>query len=164
MGSARRRFRAVNPGGLRLVTAGSYMPAKGQHFAERDVFAFLAEGEGFGMPVLEALLCGCVPVVVDSGPLREVVGDAGLVVRRDGAAVGRALADLAADRARLASLSRGRPRGRRPGAARRLRSPSAAGPRRSARPRTARCRAMVWPRTRLVSSASAGVTVPGGSP
>lgn len=162
------RTRAPGEGGLRVITAGSYMPAKGQHlvvdaarwlrfhapaalarttlrcvgptghapgfldglrarvdagrlpvaldgplpqtdlwgaFAESDVFAFLAEGEGFGMVVLEAMLCGAVPIVVDSGPLREVVGDAGIVVERDGASLGRAIAELAGDRAKLARLA-----------------------------------------------------------
>ena len=36
--------------------------------------------EGFGLPALEAMACGCPVVVSDRGALAEVVGDAGLLV------------------------------------------------------------------------------------
>ncbi len=37
-----------------------------------DTFAYLSEYEGFGLPPLEALACGAVPVVLDRSSLREV--------------------------------------------------------------------------------------------
>ena len=46
--------------------------------------------EPFGVVVLEALACGCVPLVTRSGGLPDAVGDCGLVVARDDPA---ALAD-----------------------------------------------------------------------
>ena len=45
--------------------------------------------EGFGLPPLEAMACGCPVVVSTAGSLPEVVGDAGLVVEPEP----RALAD-----------------------------------------------------------------------
>lgn len=37
--------------------------------------------EGFGLPALEAMACGTPVVVSDAGSLREIVGDAGVLVR-----------------------------------------------------------------------------------
>jgi glycosyltransferase involved in cell wall biosynthesis len=36
--------------------------------------------EGFGMPALEAMACGTVPIVSDNSSFPEVVGDVGLLV------------------------------------------------------------------------------------
>jgi glycosyltransferase involved in cell wall biosynthesis len=48
--------------------------------------------EGFGLPLLEAMACGCPVVASDMPMFREVLGDAGLLVAGD--AFGRALAAL----------------------------------------------------------------------
>lgn len=45
-----------------------------------SVYVQASRHEGFGMGVAEAMLAGCVPVVTAAGALREVVGDAGVVV------------------------------------------------------------------------------------
>ena len=39
-----------------------------------------SRAEGFGLPPLEAMACGCPAVVSSAGSLPEVVGDAALVV------------------------------------------------------------------------------------
>ncbi len=58
--------------------------------------------EPFGVVALEAMACGCVPVVARAGGLPEAVGDAGIIFEKGNA---RALADcLLADESRLEHL------------------------------------------------------------
>ncbi len=45
-----------------------------------EVFVYPSLYEGFGMPPLEAMACGCAVICSDGGSLREVVGDAGVLV------------------------------------------------------------------------------------
>ncbi|GMV37993.1 MAG: hypothetical protein AMXMBFR61_25010 [Fimbriimonadales bacterium] len=49
-------------------------------YSAADAFFFPSLYEGFGLPVLEAMACGCPVVCSDGGALPEVVGDAALVV------------------------------------------------------------------------------------
>ena len=44
------------------------------------VLAFPSQYEGFGLPALEAMHCGCPVVASNRGSLPEVVGDAGLIL------------------------------------------------------------------------------------
>jgi glycosyltransferase involved in cell wall biosynthesis len=61
--------------------------------------------EPFGMVCLEAMACGCVPVVARSGGLPEAVGAAGAVVARaDPAALAEALDRLIDDEPRLSAF------------------------------------------------------------
>jgi glycosyltransferase involved in cell wall biosynthesis len=77
-----------------------------------DVFAYVSEYEGFGMPPLEAMTCGAPCVVSNVTSLPEVVGDAGLQVAPDdiegmAAALVRLLTDER-ENERQRALSRGR--------------------------------------------------------
>lgn len=63
-----------------------------------SVFAFPSFYEGFGLPPLEAMACGCPVVTSNTSSLPEVVGDAGLMVDPDrpeelAEAMGRILED-----------------------------------------------------------------------
>ncbi|MFQ3633060.1 glycosyltransferase family 4 protein [Roseiflexus sp.] len=49
-------------------------------YSMADVFVFPSWFEGFGIPVLEAMVCGAPVIVSDRGPLPEVAGDAALVM------------------------------------------------------------------------------------
>jgi glycosyltransferase involved in cell wall biosynthesis len=71
---------------------------------------FPSRDEGFGLPVIEAMACGCPVVASDAGALREVVGEGGLVARPDATVeleemVTRMLED---EDARRAQVERGR--------------------------------------------------------
>ena len=83
-------------------------------YAGADAFVFPSLGEGFGLPVLEAMACGAPVVTSDRSSLREVAGDAAeLCDPADDTSVGSALAkiladrDLAADRVRRGRLRAG---------------------------------------------------------
>jgi glycosyltransferase involved in cell wall biosynthesis len=45
-----------------------------------DVFVYLSYYEGFGLPPLEAMACGCPVICSNSSSLPEVIGDAGILV------------------------------------------------------------------------------------
>ncbi len=62
-------------------------------YSEAAVFSLPSHLEGFGLPVLEAMLLGCPVVVSISSSLPEVVGEAGLVARTgDAVSLGEAIA------------------------------------------------------------------------
>jgi glycosyltransferase involved in cell wall biosynthesis len=77
-----------------------------------DCLLFTSAYEGFGLPPLEAMAAGAPVAVFDNSSLREVVGEAGLVIADgDGAAMAGAVSALLgdpADRARRARLGRER--------------------------------------------------------
>jgi glycosyltransferase involved in cell wall biosynthesis len=68
--------------------------------------AFASLYEGFGLPALEAMACGCPVVAADVAALPEVVDDAGLLVPpTDVTAIAEALRRLATDPALRADLA-----------------------------------------------------------
>ncbi len=77
-------------------------------------FAFPSLYEGFGLPLLEAMACGTPVLAAANSSIPEVVGDAALLVDPlDPAAIGRGLADLAADGGSAEAPLRPRARARR---------------------------------------------------
>jgi len=49
-------------------------------YSEADIFVYPSLYEGFGLPVLEAMACGCPVIASNVSALPEVVGNAGLLV------------------------------------------------------------------------------------
>jgi len=49
-------------------------------YSSIDAFAYLSEYEGFGLPPLEALACGTVPVLLNETSLREIYKDMAIMV------------------------------------------------------------------------------------
>lgn len=98
-----REARAPSPG---PSPTGSVRESCLQGISERQLAALMAQagalclpslGEGFGLPALEALACGCPTVVSDRGALPEVVGEAGIVVAPQAPALASALESVLAD-------------------------------------------------------------------
>lgn len=67
--------------------------------------AYPSEGEGFGLPVLEAMSCGAPVLTSRSLSLPEVGGDAVVYTDTTSEAIGGALAELLSDEKLLASLA-----------------------------------------------------------
>lgn len=71
------------------------------------VMAFLSEGEGFGLPALEAMACGVPVVAANATSLPEVVGDAGILIEPGNAEeAAEAIRRLLADESHRRELSR----------------------------------------------------------
>ena len=77
-------------------------------YGESEIFLYPREGEHFGMALVEAIVSGCVPVVPDSGGLREIVKLTGCGVvapPHDEKAWAHAIVDLLSRPDRLKKMS-----------------------------------------------------------
>ena len=70
-----------------------------------EIVAYPSEGEGFGLPVLEAMSCGAAVLTTRSLSLPEVGGDAVAYTDTNSMAIGSALSELLAHPARRRTLS-----------------------------------------------------------
>ena len=52
-------------------------------YSNAEWFVYTSQYEGFGLPVLEAMQCGCPVIVGNNSSLPEVVGDAGIMIDWD---------------------------------------------------------------------------------
>jgi glycosyltransferase involved in cell wall biosynthesis len=72
-----------------------------------ELFLFPSFYEGFGLPPLEAMSCGCPTIVSNAGALPEVCKEAALYINpRDPAAIARRCAELLRDSALREELAR----------------------------------------------------------
>ncbi|MCW2540735.1 MAG: glycosyl transferase, group 1 [Frankiales bacterium] len=96
---------AAVPSGLRVIRPG-YLPLVQLPglLGGATVVAYPSLGEGFGLPVLEAMACGAAVLTTRRLALPEVGGDAVAYTGVDSAAIGTALAELLDDPARRAEL------------------------------------------------------------
>ncbi|MGI5165002.1 glycosyltransferase family 4 protein [Spirillospora sp. CA-253888] len=97
---------ATVPLELRVVRPG-YLPwpALPGFFGGALVVALPSLGEGFGLPVLEAMACGAPVLTTRRGPLPEVGGDAVAYTEPDAAGIAAALTALIGDADRRRALA-----------------------------------------------------------
>lgn len=97
---------AAVPDGLRVVRPG-YLPLEDLpgFLAGATVIAYPSLGEGFGLPVLEAMACGAAVLTTRELSLPEVGGDAVAYCDVDEASIAEALTGLLADGERRDRLS-----------------------------------------------------------
>ncbi len=90
-------LRVVRPGYLRFQDLPGYLGGA-------LLVAYPSHGEGFGLPVLEAMACGAPVLTTPRLSLPEVGGDAVAYTQPDAPAIATALADLLSDAARRDDL------------------------------------------------------------
>ena len=52
-------------------------------YSNAEWFVFTTQYEGFGLPPLEAMQCGCPVITSNNSSLPEVIGDAGIMIDWD---------------------------------------------------------------------------------
>ncbi|WP_279583237.1 glycosyltransferase family 4 protein [Fodinicola feengrottensis] len=91
------RLRLLRPGYLRFADLPGFLGGA-------DVVAYPSHGEGFGLPVLEAMACGAAVLTTPRLSLPEVGGDAVAYTEEDAARIGTDLAALLDDQPRRTAL------------------------------------------------------------
>jgi glycosyltransferase involved in cell wall biosynthesis len=90
-------LRVIRPGYLRMADLSAFLGGA-------LVVAYPSHGEGFGLPVLEAMACGAAVLTTHRLSLPEVGGDAVAYTEPDSASIGAALSGLLADEGRRQAL------------------------------------------------------------
>jgi len=90
-------LRVLRPGYLRFTDLPGYLGGA-------TLVAYPSYGEGFGLPVLEAMACGAAVLTTDRLSLPEVGGDAVAYTEPDPEAIARSLTALLDDPARREEL------------------------------------------------------------
>jgi glycosyltransferase involved in cell wall biosynthesis len=94
-------FQEIRAQGLeREIVLTGYVPEEdvAALYNGADAFVYPSLYEGFGLPPLEAMACGCPVIASDTSALPEVVGDAGLLVNPTSEeALAHAIARVAGD-------------------------------------------------------------------
>jgi glycosyltransferase involved in cell wall biosynthesis len=91
------QLRVIRPGYLRMADLSAFLGGA-------VVVAYPSHGEGFGLPVLEAMACGAAVLTTHRLSLPEVGGDAVAYTEPDSASIGTALSGLLADEPRRRAL------------------------------------------------------------
>ena len=90
--------RVVRPGYVKYCDLPAFYTAA-------DVFVFPSLCEGFGLPVLEAMTCGCPVITSNNSSLPEVAGDAGICLdAKDVDAFAQAIRSIVDDKSLHASM------------------------------------------------------------
>jgi glycosyltransferase involved in cell wall biosynthesis len=92
-------LRVIRPGYLRFQDLPGYLGGA-------ELVAYPSHGEGFGLPVLEAMACGVAVLTTPRLSLPEVGGDAVAYTEPEPESIASNLADLLSDAPRRAELGR----------------------------------------------------------
>jgi glycosyltransferase involved in cell wall biosynthesis len=90
-------LRVIRPGYLRIADLSAFLGGA-------LVVAYPSHGEGFGLPVLEAMACGAAVLTTHRLSLPEVGGDAVAYTEPDAGSIASGLSNLLADKSRREAL------------------------------------------------------------